>query len=501
MTYLQFLLLCVVPPLAALSALTVRWALRHATREQVVLSAWVLAAHVVAALVATTPWDNYLVYRGVWSYPPGRVLFVIGYVPFEEYLFFVLQTLLGAQLTLALLRARPGSLPPSGRAAARGGRRVRALGAAALLVSAGAGAVMLARPGGLYLGLILVWAGPILALQWAFGGDLLVRRRGPLALAIGSTTLWLAAADRLALHLGIWSIAPDASTGLTLLGLPLEEGVFFLVTNVLVAFGVTLAADPSAPARWRSLRRSLTRRLRRVALWQVLLLAWAGSMVPTPLLPAAFPLLAYLSTLFLALGLLALAWRRAGPRAGAAFLVALAFGWGVEWLGSATGVPFGAYRYAAPGPAVLGVPLLVPLGWWAFTLLAVASVPARAARWAAPLALVAWDVGLDPLMVHHGFWRFEPAGPFYGVPWLNFVGWAVCGFLLVEILRRVAPGLARVRGRATRTVFAAQAVFMTAGLAWYGLPWAAVATSLGMGTVIATWSAGTRRWLPGRRAA
>jgi len=33
----------------------------------------------VLALAYTTPWDNYLVYKGIWSYPPGRVLVSIGF--------------------------------------------------------------------------------------------------------------------------------------------------------------------------------------------------------------------------------------------------------------------------------------------------------------------------------------------------------------------------------------------------------------------------------------
>jgi lycopene cyclase domain-containing protein len=44
------------------------------------------------ALTYTTPWDNFLVYKGIWSYPKGRVLMSLGWVPVEEYSFFVIQT-------------------------------------------------------------------------------------------------------------------------------------------------------------------------------------------------------------------------------------------------------------------------------------------------------------------------------------------------------------------------------------------------------------------------
>jgi lycopene beta-cyclase len=54
-----------------------------------------IAVVALIALVYTTPWDNYLVATGVWHYDPKLVLNItIGYVPIEEYSFFVLQTFL-----------------------------------------------------------------------------------------------------------------------------------------------------------------------------------------------------------------------------------------------------------------------------------------------------------------------------------------------------------------------------------------------------------------------
>jgi lycopene cyclase domain-containing protein len=74
-----------------------------------------------------------------------------------------------------------------------------------------------------YLGLLLLWIGPPMALQRAVAGDLLrARRRARLVVAL-PCALWLCAADRLALADGIWAITPASSTGVLLLGLPLEE--------------------------------------------------------------------------------------------------------------------------------------------------------------------------------------------------------------------------------------------------------------------------------------
>src|ERR671919_519557 len=54
-----------------------------------------IAIHILLAVVYTTPWDNYLVATGVWYYNPELVTgIVLGYVPIEEYTFFVLETIL-----------------------------------------------------------------------------------------------------------------------------------------------------------------------------------------------------------------------------------------------------------------------------------------------------------------------------------------------------------------------------------------------------------------------
>jgi len=55
------------------------------------------------SVLYTTPWDNYLVATRVWYYDPALVLnAIIGYVPIEEYTFFILQTILTGLFTLWL---------------------------------------------------------------------------------------------------------------------------------------------------------------------------------------------------------------------------------------------------------------------------------------------------------------------------------------------------------------------------------------------------------------
>ena len=468
MTYLQFHFVFILPPLLLLAFLTYRAARQGRVPRAGLVT---LGVHVLLALVYTTPWDNLLVARGVWGYGDNRVLFTLGWVPFEEYLFFVLQTLLTG-LWVLLLRRRIPARPD--RPAIPAAPAVRLVGALTWLGLAAAGVLALSTQHGLYFGMIAAWAAPILALQWGFGGDLLLRRPRVLVAGFLLPTLYLWLADRLALGLGIWWISPDLSSNLALFGLPVEEALFFLLTNLLVVFGMTLALEPLALKRLQALRT--------LSPWRGLLTLWALSMVPTPLFPEHFALLAYLSTGFLALGVLGYALERYGAKAWVLFAVSFGFGLLVEWVGHSTGVPFGPYNYTAPGPQLLGVPLLVPLGWFAFALIGVELSPPGSKRWLAPLALVAWDVGLDPLMVTQGFWRFD-GGAYYGIPLSNFVGWFVAGALLVTLLGWLEPRLLSSSSPDLRVVFWAQAFLISVGLLFFGLPWAALAAFVAMGSV------------------
>ncbi|HVO42970.1 MAG TPA: lycopene cyclase domain-containing protein [Aggregatilineales bacterium] len=117
MSYVLFLILFLGLPLAALLRVTLIWR----SLRRVDLTALVVIA--LVAVIYTTPWDNYLVAANVWYYNPDLVLkIVIGYVPSEEYTFFVLQTFLTGLFTLWLWqRFYPGdfALPAARPARAR----------------------------------------------------------------------------------------------------------------------------------------------------------------------------------------------------------------------------------------------------------------------------------------------------------------------------------------------------------------------------------------------
>ncbi|WP_277554417.1 lycopene cyclase domain-containing protein [Halobaculum limi] len=230
LTYLGFHVLFVLPVVALLLW---RRPVLPARRRRIGRVGLVLMGTV--AFCYTTPWDNYLIERGAWFYGDGRVFARVWLAPVGEYLFFVLQTVIvGLWLYCVDFDASPvdGDLD----------RLPRAVGALVLLALGVAGGVLVVAGAErfFYLGAILVWACPILALQWAVGGAFLLARPRPWLVGIGVPTLYLWAVDRVAIGLGIWTIADDTSTGVLLLGLPIEEAVFFVVTSALVVFGLVL---------------------------------------------------------------------------------------------------------------------------------------------------------------------------------------------------------------------------------------------------------------------
>lgn len=95
-----------------------------------------------------------------------------------------------------------------------------------------------------YLWHLGVWATPVLAVQvaalwwtspWAAGA---VSRAT--VLPVVAVTSWLVAADHVAISAGVWRFGPEKIVGLRLGAVPIEEVLFFLITNTLVALGTIL---------------------------------------------------------------------------------------------------------------------------------------------------------------------------------------------------------------------------------------------------------------------
>jgi lycopene beta-cyclase len=251
LTYGHFLLVFLVGPLCVL-ALLLR---RRQSRRYLAAT----AAMATIAVVYTTLWDNYIVALSVWTYDPARIWgIVLGVVPLEEYLFFVLQTILTAQVLL-------GIAPHLGRRAQEScpEQRRKPGGADSLVlhwipfVVGGA-----ATPTGPFTYLVLEtgWALPVIALQWILGHEVLRARWRALVAAVTVPSVYLTLADALAIHEGVWTINPALTLGVAPAGIVLEEALFFCLTNVMLVQGLLLAMEPAGALgrvqRWWRLARA-----------------------------------------------------------------------------------------------------------------------------------------------------------------------------------------------------------------------------------------------------
>jgi lycopene cyclase domain-containing protein len=252
MTYLSILGLFLLPPLLLLLVWVPRDIWRWVWRDEgsVNWEPYLYILLIIAlALIYTTPWDNYLVATGVWWYDPKLITgLTLGWVPIEEYIFFILQTALTGLWALAvqryILREKPVVKP-----SARIRWRSSGLLAAGWLVST---ALLLSDwQAGTYTTLILSWALIPVLVQAAFGADILLAYWRSLLLIIWIPTLYLWLLDAVALASGTWTIDPAQTTGLKLGVIPIEEMLFFFMTNVIIAFSMILMCSPAGKERGR----------------------------------------------------------------------------------------------------------------------------------------------------------------------------------------------------------------------------------------------------------
>ena len=95
---------------------------------------------------------------------------------------------------------------------------------------------------GTYLVYELAWALPVIAVQWAAAWRELWRWRRLLVVGVVIATLYLGACDAFALGHGIWRVDRDRVLGVYVGALPLEELVFYFVTNIMAAQGFVMIA-------------------------------------------------------------------------------------------------------------------------------------------------------------------------------------------------------------------------------------------------------------------
>jgi len=242
MTYFGFLLKFIIIPILILSALT--WQeFRRARPSQgfdIAKTPRIIAVHILLALIYTTPWDNYLVATGVWNYNPALVSgIILGYVPLEEYTFFILETLLTGLWWWFL--ARRLSLPHTEDF--KPSVRTRLVSSGILLIAwfLFTWLLFFGSDSWKYLSITLFWALPPIFPQILFGADILWHYRKLVMWTILPMSLYLSFADIAALRATTWAISSTQTLDLVCFNiLPLEEVIFFFITNTLICFGMTL---------------------------------------------------------------------------------------------------------------------------------------------------------------------------------------------------------------------------------------------------------------------
>ncbi len=127
--------------------------------------------------------------------------------------------------------------------------------------------------------------------------------------------------------------------------------------------------------------------------------------------------------------------------------------WAVLAIVIRSGLPYGNLYYTPLlQPQILNVPVLIPLTWlmmlppaWAVAKLITRKMGGCLLRFVfvlvSGLAFTAWCFYFDPLMVHLGVLEWNPAGAFFGTPWLNYLGLVlVSGVITFGISPKRLPG-------------------------------------------------------------
>lgn len=266
MTYFGFLLRFVLIPILILLAITLwdnkRGKQIHGFRNG--RAVWIaIGVHILLAVAYTTPWDNYLVATGVWYYNPELVTgILLGYVPIEEYTFFVVETILAGLWWWFLARRLTPAPSPAGRGEFTPNKFLVYVSTCVLisLWMIFTYLFFFGETKWTYLSITLFWALPAILPQLLFGADILWHYRRLVFWSIAVPGVYLSLMDIVALKDTTWSISSTQTTGILFFGiLPLEEVAFFFITNVLITFGMTLLLANLSEGRILALKKVFQR--------------------------------------------------------------------------------------------------------------------------------------------------------------------------------------------------------------------------------------------------
>ena len=230
MTYLRFQFIFNVPLLAFLVG--INWSEPWWEGETLAFGLVLLAV-----MVFTTPWDNLAAKWGIWGFPRDKYSLRIGYLPVEEYAFFLLQSANVMLTVRALFHFFPQWM--TGQETGLGRGTLICLAASvipwALVVVQ---LRWLRRKAGpcVNYAIHLAWFLPVIYVQWILGLYLFLGHAGLLALVTAAFGVYYTLADLVAVRAGTWFFDETQITGVKLGGvLPWEEIAFFFLTSLLVA--------------------------------------------------------------------------------------------------------------------------------------------------------------------------------------------------------------------------------------------------------------------------
>lgn len=162
--------------------------------------------------------------------------------------------------------------------------------------------------------------------------------------------------------------------------------------------------------------------------------------------------------------------------------------WLVEYVGHTTGYPFGEYRYTAVlQPQLGGVPLIIPLAWlmmlppaWAVGNRLSGTTQGLRFVLISAAAFTAWDLFLDPQMVAWGYWQWGAMGGYFGIPWVNFLGWFLAATVITLLARPIA-----LPQRALLLIYGSTWILQSIGQAFFwAMPGPALVGFLVMGSFV-----------------
>lgn len=130
------------------------------------------------------------------------------------------------------------------------------------------------------------------------------------------------------------------------------------------------------------------------------------------------------------------------------FTLAFGISWSYETLSILTGFPFGHYHYSDRlGPKLWLVPLLIMPAYFTVCYLSWRIAPVLLGRYGTALErrdlvvrplvaasiMVMWDLSMDPARsTLDASWVWRDGGAYFGVPFVNFVGWFLCVYTIFQ---------------------------------------------------------------------